>query len=114
MLFDDDYFKRMEKQQAKRKDEFNKLLVDQCCIIPEVGDTVVVAAGILGMGFAWIRKEAKVLAVGQNSYKVQFVDEKDILTHKPTVMWIHPALVTDVIQFQDNKEDQTNNEGEAK
>jgi len=98
MLFDDDYFKRIDERHNKKIDEFHKLLIDVCCIVPVVGDTVIVAAGLLGMGFDWERKEAVVLAVGGNSYKLQFVNEKDIITQKPKVMWIHPALVTDVIR----------------
>ena len=97
-MFDEDFFKRMDENHRKREDEFQRLALDPCCIIPNVGDIVVVAAGLLGMGFDYIRLEAKVLCVGQISYKVRFTNETHVITGEPTEKWIHPSLITDVIR----------------
>ena len=108
-MFDEDFFKRFDESQkradenhAKRQQEFRRLELDACSIIPEVGDTVVVAAGLLGMGYEYLRLEAEVLRVGQLSYKVCFdVREYRPLDGNPVEKWIHPALVTDVITSED-------------
>jgi len=96
----DEMFKRMDRVHADRKDEFEKLRLDQSAIDAEEGDTVVVSAGPLGMGFDWVRLEAVVVRKGQQSLKVRFTDYKHALSDEPVVMWIHPALVTDVIKAQ--------------
>jgi len=100
----DDMFDHIDRVHKERKDEFERFRLDQSADVPMVGDTVVVAAGPLGMGFDWIRHEAVVIAVGQQSYKVRFTDRKDIITGEPTVMWIHPAVVTDVIRAQERQQ----------
>jgi len=93
----DEFFDRIDRVHKQKQDEFEKLRLDQSAAAPQIGDTVVVAAGPLKMGFEWVRYEAVVIALGQQSYKVRFTDRKDIITGEPTVMWIHPAVVTDVI-----------------
>ena len=93
-MFDylDEHFRNLDKKNEEREEQFKKLYLDQCSVVPEVGDTVVVASGLLARGFNWIREEAKVLHVG-SSIKVQFVGETK-------VHWIHPALITDVIKVE--------------
>jgi hypothetical protein len=91
-----DSMRRDHEAADETKRHFQQLLIDPCMIIPEVGDTVVVAAGPLGMGFDWVRHEAEVLVVGQASYKVRFIDYKSY-RGEVVEMWIHPAVVTDVI-----------------
>ena len=94
----DKFFNRLDSNHKRRENEFNKLLLDQCCIVPGIGDTVIVAAGLLGMGFDWIRLEAEVVGIGQNSIKVRFITEKKFQSEEYITKWIHPALVTDVIK----------------
>ncbi|MCK9569108.1 hypothetical protein M0R72_09215 [Candidatus Pacearchaeota archaeon] len=89
-------FDRADKIRKDKQQQFEKLVMDQCCDIPEVGDSVIVAAGLLNRGFDWIRLEAKVLAVAPQSYKVQF--ERNHYDGSPDIEWIHPAVVTDVIR----------------
>lgn len=79
------------------EDAFEKARLDQCSIEPEVGDTVVVNARLLGMGHEWIRYSARVIAVGQQSYHVEFLDYMSI-SGKSTQKWVHPAVITDVIR----------------
>lgn len=99
-------FNDMERIWKKREDQFYKLLIDQCAIIPNVGDTVIIAAGLLGLGFDWVRLEAVVLKVGQNSFKIQFQTEKEFRTSKLKEEWIHPALITDVIKQESGVDDE--------
>lgn len=102
--YDDDWmreiaesFRHAEKAADETKQQFEKLNLDRCMEIPNVGDTVIVAAGLLGMGFPWVRYEALVLATGQNSYRVRFLDYEGF-RDRVVEQWIHPALVTDVIR----------------
>lgn len=96
----EDFFDRLDQVHKQRRDEFEKLRLDQSSELPEVGDVIVVAGGPLNMGFEWIRHEAVVLAVAQQSIKIRFTDRKDIITGEPVVMWVHPAVVTDIIRQQ--------------
>lgn len=86
------------KSANSKDDEYKKLASDPCMKIPEVGDTVVVAAGLLGMGHIYIRMGAKVLIVGDSSYFVQFDDYKLGLDKENYKTWVNPVLVTDVIK----------------
>lgn len=90
----------MNRAHERERREFEKLLLDQCADIPKVGDKVVVACGLLGMGFPWIREEAVVAEVGSSSYKVRFPGRIDFTTQQPSTKWIHAALVTDVLAAQ--------------
>ncbi len=74
---------------------FEKLLDIPPACIPMVGDRVVVAVGLLGYGFHWVRKEGKVLEVGDTSYKVRF--EKLDYKGGPVELWSHWSLITDVL-----------------
>ena len=89
---EDDDTRKYHKQLGE---EFHKLLCEPCQAIPKVGDTVVVAAGLIGHGHPWIRREAKVLAVGDTSYKVLIA-----ATYANEPCWIHPALVVEVVRQQ--------------
>jgi hypothetical protein len=88
--------KMMSDEHARRDEEFRRLLVDPSATQAEVGDRVVVAAGLLGRGWQWIREEAEVIAVGETSYKVRFVETPED-DGEPTEQWIHPAIVIDVL-----------------
>jgi hypothetical protein len=87
-----DAMRQFEKDRERRQAMFNRLLADPCMKIPEINDRVLVAAGLLGMGFDWSRLEALVIAVADASIKVRF--DKD---HYFREQWIHPALIVDVL-----------------
>lgn len=89
-------FSSIERQHNEQKQEFLKLLADPCAEFPDVGDTVVFAAGLLGHGFPWIRTEAKCIAVGSTSVKLEWGKRYD--STEPYREWVHFALVTDVIK----------------
>ena len=93
-----DMFEDIRKNHNAMDDEFRKLAIEPTMVIPEVGDTVIIAAGLLGMGHVWVRKEGVVLMAGDTSYKVEFVDEKDYVTGENKVKWVVQTLITDVIR----------------
>jgi hypothetical protein len=89
-------FRNAYKERRKMDQEFERLLVEPCQEIPQVGDRVIVASGFLGMGHLWVRHEALVLEVAQTSYKVRFLDYRGF-RDRIVEMWVHPALITDRI-----------------
>ncbi len=99
MYNEEDPFYAFDRERIEKEKQFQKLCDDPSSKIPCVGDRVVVAAGLIGMGFNWVRKEATVLEVGETSYRVQFQEKR--LDGTPMIQWIHPALITDVLE---NKE----------
>ncbi len=96
-----DSFRHAEEGARKTEHEFERLALDPCSDIPEVGDRVIVAVGLIGHGFAWVREEATVLEIGSSSYKVQLSKQKDFDSNKPVECWIHSVLVTDVLKRKD-------------
>jgi len=102
--FDREFWGELEEdfRAARRANEealrrFESLNIDRCVDVPDVGDRVIVAAGLLGMGFPWVRYEAIVIEAGTQSYKVRFLDYKGY-DNRVVEKWIHPALVTDVLR----------------
>jgi hypothetical protein len=72
---------------------FERLLLDAPDAIPKVGDTVIVAAGLLNRGHLWIRKECTVIQTADVSYKVK-------CTNPPLddwEEWVDRALILDVL-----------------
>ena len=96
-VFNDDYFKRMDNYHQRLHEKFESLNMDRCAIVPEVGDIVVVAGGLLGMGHDWILHEAVVIETGSQTYKVLFTNYRHF-DGRESKMWIHPALIVDVIK----------------
>jgi hypothetical protein len=97
-MFDhlDEMFDRADKHREKLEDVMSKLRTDPCMEIPSVGDCVVIAAGPLGMGHNWIRLEAEVLHVANNSYKIIMRDRYGKDKHYEG--WIDPVLVLDIVK----------------
>lgn len=85
----------VDRNHRRKDEEFLRLCVEPSSRVPVVGDTVVVAAGLIGRGFDWVREEATVIAVGDTSFKVRWLQ----LSYKGNVeeQWVHPVLITDVI-----------------
>lgn len=96
--FYDNYFEEMrniEKSKQDKEEMFRRLCAEPCMKVPKPGDRVIIAAGLLGRGFLWVRTEAEVLQVADTSVKVRF---KSSFSQTPDVEeWIHPALITDVL-----------------
>jgi len=90
------YFSEVNKRHEKMDAEFRRLCVEPCQTIPEVGDTAIVAVGLLSMGYLWIRQECEVLAVADTSVKVRIGGR--LYPSGYTDEWIHPSLITDVIK----------------
>lgn len=88
-------FKEIREGHKKMEDEFRRLYAEPSTRVPVVGDRVIVAVGFLGRGHLWMRRECKVLEVGDTSVHVEIPDRYG--SDKVDREWIHPALVTDVI-----------------
>lgn len=89
---------RAEDYADRMRDEFCKLAIEPCTAIPKVGDRVLVAAGLLGMGHLWVREECEVLACGDTSYKVRFLNYKPVFEPVGSkTEWVHQALITDAV-----------------
>lgn len=86
-------FERAYNNHDRLRSEFQKLSVDNVKI-PNKGDKVLFAAGLIGHGFEWIRKEAIVIECADTAYKVRF---KTILNEYKEE-WIHHALITDILK----------------
>ncbi len=87
-------FNRSQDHVDEQKREFAKLLADSCVDIPEVGNRIVVAIGLLGYGHPWIRGECVVTEVGNTSYKVRYKDRCEEYNWEE---WVHQALVVEVL-----------------
>ena len=89
---------RAERHWKKLEEQMNKLRSEPCMTIPKRGDLVILPAGPLGRGHAWIRLEAEVLYVAETSYKVRLHDRpKFLYPNGYEDIWIDPILVLDVI-----------------
>lgn len=88
----EEYFNEMNRNRREMHDEFTKLCLDPSAVRPNVGDRVVVAIGLIGYGFNWIRQECVVIEEGETSFKVRWQQHGN--TH---VEWINPNLITDVL-----------------
>lgn len=92
------FYERMlniDKGHRKKEEEFERLRIEPSARTPAVGDTVVVAAGLIGRGFDWVRKQALVVAVGETSVKVRFSERR--IGGGADEEWISPVLITDVL-----------------
>lgn len=79
---------------AAKESEFLRLAAEPCQKTPVVGDRVLVAVGLLGMGHPWVRMEGVVLEVGDTAC---FVRLKDRMLQKEEEEWVHNTLITDVL-----------------
>ena len=88
-------FESAENNHKKQENGFKKLC-QELPILVKKGDKVIVAVGLLGRGFEWIRKECEVMETANISIKIRCQDTyyKDGFWEE----WIHPALITDVIK----------------
>ena len=85
----EDHRKKLDEQYSMLRREPPKLL--------RVGDTVLVAAGLLGRGHPWIRKDCIVKEVSDLSVKVYRKESPSYEWEE----WIDPVLIVDVIKRQD-------------
>jgi len=92
-----DFFEMMggiNKHHNQLDQEYNRLKQDVPRAV-KVGDKVLIAAGLIGRGHAWVRVEGEVLEVGQASIKVR---GKQSYSDETWEEWIDPALITDIIK----------------
>lgn len=76
--------------QRREREELLKLRAEPCLTPIVVGDRVLVASGLLGMGHLWIRREGTVLECAATAYKVD-------LGKACGIHWVHQDLITDVL-----------------
>lgn len=86
----------IKQKHNERNMYFDALLANPCAQPVNVGDRIVVAAGLIGFGFKWERLEATVLKKGQNSIKIE-LEHKKPGTDVNWELWVHPAIITDVL-----------------
>ena len=89
---------RIDRIHAELRDEFTKLCIEPSAKRPNIGDRVIVAVGLLQMGHLWIREEATVLEVADTSFHIEFKDKVVYGTNEPRRVWVHQALITDVLE----------------
>ncbi len=93
----DEMFRDIYKYRDKLDSEFARLAAEPCSKVPQVGDRVLIAAGLVGKGHLWIRLEAVVLECADTAYYVKYKKYKlyrDTDTHEE---WVHQAVITDVL-----------------
>ena len=83
-----------EERIKKMFAEYERLAQEQTILDLEIGDTVLFAAGLINCGHYWIRVEATVVDLGQNSVKVLW-DSPGIGIREE---WIDRVLITDKIK----------------
>ncbi len=84
------------KHHERQRNEYARLRGGGIVKDVIVGDRVIVAVGLLGRGFTWIRTECKVLEVNDTSCLVRHTD-KDY-KHNNWEEWIDRYLITDVLE----------------
>lgn len=92
-------FERIHDYHDSLDDEFRKLCVEPSLKVAKKGDRVIVAGGLIGRGYKWVRLEAVVLEVGDTSVHVEFKD-RAYIGGRPDRCWIHPCLITDVLSHE--------------
>lgn len=94
MSFEDELH-HINREHEKNNEEFARLDADPMMRPVSLGDRVVVAAGLIGRGHRWVRKEAKVVEVGDTSVRVRFSEAR--WNGEPDEEWLHPSLVIDIL-----------------
>ena len=74
--------------------EYQRLYEDVSVGVPEVGDRVVVAAGIIFNAHPWLRLEGEVIEVGNVSAKVRLITNSRGETAE---CWIPISFITDIL-----------------
>lgn len=99
--FDYDKFQKhmehLDEYHDSLNSEFYRLYCEPSSRVPEVGNRVIVAVGLLSMGHPWTREEGVVIEKGDTSYKIR-LKRIDYGTHRQTEVWVHQALITDVLK----------------
>lgn len=84
----------------KRCKEYRRLIK-----LPKIAikkhDIVLVAVGLVGHGYEWVRKECRVLQVRKNSAKITFKGLGEPIGRDWWVKWVDRALITDMVSRAD-------------
>lgn len=96
-MFDFDF---IGKYREERKQEYDRLKGGGVYKDVSVGDTVVVAAGLLGRGYIWIRVECEVVQVGDTSCFVKHIGEYELDNWQE---WIDRFLIVEVVPLETKK-----------
>lgn len=98
-MFDDmmKFHENMQQKHALKYQEYERLRAE-CPKSVKEGQVVLVAVGLLGHGFHWIRKECKVLAVNGDNSKITFPSEcSELHGKKYWEYWIPNCLITAIL-----------------
>ena len=97
--------KRVSESHKKKYDEFERLSQESPKIV-EKGDKVLVAVGLLGHGFEWIRESCEVVDVKGNHSKVKWFDKHKMVNKDDGHVdfgdvweyWIPNALIVEILK----------------
>lgn len=97
-MFNDffEYFDNIHKEHNKQEEEYDRLRSDPPKAL-YIGDKVLVALGLLGYGFRWIREKGEIIAIADSSVFIKF-ERTHIITREPLELWIEKTLITDIIE----------------
>ncbi len=87
-------FQNTQRRREQMDDYLSKMQSEPCCQVPEVGDSVIVAVGLINRGHLWMREECEVTGVTGTCIRVKSVGTN---VYKAWEEWIDPILVLDVI-----------------
>lgn len=84
---------------SELSESFIKLCAEMSSKTPCFGDRVLVSAGHIGFGHYWERIEMCVVECADTSYRCKFKEGSEDHGEEcyPDGMWIHQALITDVL-----------------
>lgn len=84
----------MYKHQDKQRNEYERLCGENIRKDIIVGDRVVVAVGLIGRGFSWIRKTCEVIEVADTSCCIRHTGDDEFDNWEE---WIDRFLIVDVL-----------------
>lgn len=86
-----EHFREIDKHHKIQEDEYKRLASDTPKSV-KIGQKVLVAVGLLGHGFHWIRQECDIINVSGNSSKIKWISYGSVHEY-----WIPNCLITSII-----------------
>lgn len=88
-------FDNIEEDLRRQRENVERLRTEPCMDIPVEGQHILVNAGAVNRGHAWVPIEAKVLRVAHTAYFVEFLDR-----YYEDKAWISPIVVQEVLPLR--------------
>jgi len=90
--------KRADENNDKRKRQIDKLMADVPKEMPKVGDKVIIASGLLGHGWDYIRREGIITEIADYTVKAKWENYPGHSTVDIREEWMHPAFIVDTLK----------------